>query len=287
MVWSPLSNLLLYGKTANLGSALAHGVPVALGSDWAPSGSKNLLGELKVARLAATHANVELTSADLIAMVTRTPAAMLGWDKHLGALTKGYRADLLVVNGTTANPYDALVNATEADLQLVVIDGTPRAGTPAIMTALGLGAGTESVQVAGQPRVLNLTEATADPDVAQDTVAEAEDILRAALHDLPASNAMHVNAMAIPRGQLRLAVEGLVDNHMSSRPHLSYKGKPTGPNLHKPAAPLALVKSAGTLPPLTLDPLTTVDNTAYYDTLKNEINLPDDVKSGLLALRPA
>ena len=31
---------------------IAHNVPVALGSDWAPSGSKNLLGELKLARLA-------------------------------------------------------------------------------------------------------------------------------------------------------------------------------------------------------------------------------------------
>ncbi|MBO0881580.1 MAG: hypothetical protein J2P17_14820, partial [Mycobacterium sp.] len=42
MVWSPLSNLLLYGKTADVGAAVAAGVPVALGSDWAPSGSKNL-----------------------------------------------------------------------------------------------------------------------------------------------------------------------------------------------------------------------------------------------------
>jgi 5-methylthioadenosine/S-adenosylhomocysteine deaminase len=39
MVWSPLSNLLLYGQTADVGEALDAGVPVALGSDWAPSGS--------------------------------------------------------------------------------------------------------------------------------------------------------------------------------------------------------------------------------------------------------
>jgi 5-methylthioadenosine/S-adenosylhomocysteine deaminase len=285
MVWSPLSNLLLYGKTADLASALSHGVPIALGSDWAPSGSKNLLGELKVARLAASDANVTLTSADLTAMVTRSPAAMLGWDQHLGSLQKGYRADLLVVAGTTANPYDALIDATEADLELIVIDGTPRAGTPALMTALGLGDGTEKVTVGGQARVLNLAEATADPDVAHDTVAQAQDILRAALHDLPAQGVMH--ATAIPRGQLRLAVEGLVDNHMSSRPHLPYQGKPTGPNYHSPAAPPVLVSAAGPLPALTLDPLTTVDNPSYYDTLATEPNLPADIKSGLLALRPA
>src|SRR4029077_15289699 len=49
MVWSPLSNLLLYGQTAQIAEFHGQGVPVGLGSDWSPSGSKNLLGELKVA----------------------------------------------------------------------------------------------------------------------------------------------------------------------------------------------------------------------------------------------
>src|SRR5262249_73450 len=46
MVWSPLSNFLLYGDTVDIKAAVAAGVQVALGSDWSPSGSKNLLGEL-------------------------------------------------------------------------------------------------------------------------------------------------------------------------------------------------------------------------------------------------
>jgi len=44
MVWSPLSNLLLYGATANIAAAIAAGVRIGIGSDWSPSGSKNLLG---------------------------------------------------------------------------------------------------------------------------------------------------------------------------------------------------------------------------------------------------
>jgi hypothetical protein len=51
-VWSPLSNYLLYGDTLDLWAARRAGVLMGLGSDWAPSGSKNLLGELKVATLA-------------------------------------------------------------------------------------------------------------------------------------------------------------------------------------------------------------------------------------------
>jgi cytosine/adenosine deaminase-related metal-dependent hydrolase len=53
MVWSPMSNLLLYGATSRVKSAREHGVRIGIGSDWAVSGSKNLLGELKVARLAS------------------------------------------------------------------------------------------------------------------------------------------------------------------------------------------------------------------------------------------
>src|SRR6185295_12191238 len=49
VVWSPLSNLLLYGGTADVPTAMTEGVLVSLGADWAPSGSANLLGELKVA----------------------------------------------------------------------------------------------------------------------------------------------------------------------------------------------------------------------------------------------
>src|SRR5262249_27237526 len=48
LVWSPLSNLLLYGDTAKVKDAAARGVLIGVGADWSPSGSKNLLGEMKV-----------------------------------------------------------------------------------------------------------------------------------------------------------------------------------------------------------------------------------------------
>jgi cytosine/adenosine deaminase-related metal-dependent hydrolase len=285
MVWSPLSNLLLYGRTADVGAALKHHVPVALGSDWAPSGSKNLLGELKVARLAAQSQQLPLSSADLVAMVTRTPAAMLGWGDQVGSLRAGLRADLLVVAGTTADPCDALVGATEGDIALVAIAGVPRVGSSTLMQALGVAAaaGSEAITVAGRKRVLNLVEPTADPTVSSLSVAEATSVLSTALAGLPSAHA----AAALPDAQLRLAVEGLVDNHMSSRPHLRYRGKVTGPNYHDPGAPPALAAVPPVLPALTLDPLTAVDNPGYYDLLAVEPNLPDDVRAGLLALRPA
>ena len=52
LVWSPLSNLLLYGQTALVYHALQVGVLVSLGTDWTPSGSRSLLDELKIADIA-------------------------------------------------------------------------------------------------------------------------------------------------------------------------------------------------------------------------------------------
>ena len=40
MVWSPLSNLLLYGGTARVDAARAAGVRIGLGSDWSPDGQQ-------------------------------------------------------------------------------------------------------------------------------------------------------------------------------------------------------------------------------------------------------
>src|SRR3954471_4791118 len=150
IVWSPLSNLLLYGATADVAAAQRAGVPIALGGDWSPSGSKNLLGELKAARAAAPPG---MSNRDLVAMATSTPARLLGWDGLLGSLQPGARADLIVVDddrpgggggaggagGAAArDPYRLLIEASEADLNLVVLDGVPRLGRPGLMTRLGV-----------------------------------------------------------------------------------------------------------------------------------------------------
>lgn len=286
MVWSPLSNLLLYGKTANIGAALAHQVPVALGSDWAPSGSKNLLGELKVARLTAEFRGVDVSDADLVAMATRNPAAMVGWGAHIGSLEAGKRADLIVVDGKTGDPYSRLVDATEAAVYLVMINGVPRAGITRVMTELGVPATAPNVRVGEHTCLLNLEQATADPDVDLVSADEAIARLRQALHDLPGQPAG--TAMAVAAPGVRLAVAGLVDNQESPRHHLPLNGQLTGPNLpptRTVAAARTAVSIAGPLPSLTLDPLTAVDNPAFYDTLADEPNVPPPIKQGLARYR--
>ena len=287
MVWSPLSNLLLYGKTADLGAALAADVPVALGSDWAPSGSKNLLGELKVAQLAAPGAGAEVSARDLVAMATTTPARMLGWDTKLGSLEKGKRADLIVVKGTTGDPYQTLIDATEADFNLVMINGVARVGTPALMAHLG--DTTEKVTVGGRDRMLNLAQPGADPEVAAETVADASTILKQALAALPDAGVEPSARQPASGGdeRPRLAVAGVVDNHMSPRPHLPLHGQLTGPNLRdQAAAPTVSAAAPQPFPALRLDHLAAVDNPSYYERLATESNLPAPIRDALADLAP-
>jgi 5-methylthioadenosine/S-adenosylhomocysteine deaminase len=164
VAWSPFSNLWLYGTTTDVPAAVREGLTVCLGSDWGPSGTKNVLGELKVARIVADHLGWELTDADLVRMVTCNPGDVLAraWPRRIGRLQPGAVGDVTVVRAPAgADPFAALVAATERDVELVVIGGRPRYGRPATMAAAGAKA-TTTVAVAGEPRALALTR-PADP----------------------------------------------------------------------------------------------------------------------------
>ena len=184
IIWSPLSNLLLYGATARVEEARRAGVRIGLGSDWSPSGSKNLLGELKVAWLYSKHLLGGLFSArDLLAMATRDAAAILKWDKVLGTLEPGKRADLVVITGKIGDPYEAFIKAKETSIRLVMINGVARYGVPGLMGKLG--ANGEALRVGGKARQLFLDQQTGDPDVASVSLSAARSALSSAFRDLP------------------------------------------------------------------------------------------------------
>lgn len=105
IVWSPLSNYLLYGKTTEVAAAKQAGVRIALGADWSPSGSKNLLGEIKIAKFVSDNSGGLFSVEELVRMATTTPAKMAQWDPYIGSIEAGKKADLLVVSGSSADGY--------------------------------------------------------------------------------------------------------------------------------------------------------------------------------------
>jgi hypothetical protein len=137
LVWSPRSNLELYGATANIPAALDAAVGIALAPDWALTGSSNMLDELKTAaRWNREHLGGRLTPRQLVDMVTSVPAHIAGVDDEVGAIKVGLRADLLVIGGDHNQPYSAVVEAGVADVQLVLIEGVPLYGDRTLMKSL-------------------------------------------------------------------------------------------------------------------------------------------------------
>ncbi|MCK4898328.1 MAG: hypothetical protein KAS38_06110, partial [Anaerolineales bacterium] len=79
LIWSPASNLSLYGTTADIPGALAAGVNVALAPDWTESGTPNILDEMKVAdQVNWSSWGGIITPLQLAEFVTRNAAYALG-----------------------------------------------------------------------------------------------------------------------------------------------------------------------------------------------------------------
>ena len=137
LVWSPLSNLLLYGQTADIAAAKAAGVHITLAPDWAPSGSKSPLHELKVADLWDDEMLGDIfTDYEMVQMVTSGAASATNWDNEVGTLEAGKVADLVVVDNIHANPYRNLINAVDPDVRLTVVGGLAVYGDEDIMAGL-------------------------------------------------------------------------------------------------------------------------------------------------------
>jgi 5-methylthioadenosine/S-adenosylhomocysteine deaminase len=139
VVWSPFSNLWLYEQTTDVVEARKKGLRIALGSDWAPSGTKHVLGEVKVADLLNKRRFDRLfTNVELCEMVTSNPGdALSSAGGQLGRLQTGAEADVVVVERHKQDLHRNLIDATEEHIQLVVVRGKPFYGTPEHMKAAG------------------------------------------------------------------------------------------------------------------------------------------------------
>jgi hypothetical protein len=155
LVWSPMSNMKLYAGTANVKAAKDAGVVVGISPDWTPSGCFNILEELGYAwQLNTTIFSNAYTAREMCDMVTINNAKCSGLDSRYGKIAVGYNAGLAVIEGDSSNPYMALINARPPNVLLTVVDGTPRYGEPALMSALGVTG--ESIDVKGRAKKIRI-----------------------------------------------------------------------------------------------------------------------------------
>jgi 5-methylthioadenosine/S-adenosylhomocysteine deaminase len=168
VVWSPFSNLWLYGSTTDVKAARQQGVSVCIGSDWGPSGTKNIQGEVKVAKLVSQKKGLGLSDRDLVAMITSNPGDVLArcWKKGIGRLTKGAFADITVIRAAGPKPvWTQIVESTEADIALVIVDGIPRYGDSKPMQATG--GPTAKLRLAGKDRRFAIADPAAPAEAWQ------------------------------------------------------------------------------------------------------------------------
>lgn len=208
VVWSPFSNNWLYGSTTNVGAARRAGLRICLGSDWTPSGTRNVLGELKVA---AAWNDAEfggaLTPEDLVEMVTANPGDTLAkpWGAQVGRIEEGALADLAVFVPVDDDPWQTVLRATERHVRLVMVGGRPAYGNRSLLDRAGV-ENVEPITVAGVRRgvVMTLPEELLpdEPDIRAEATKSWSDGL-AELGDVWAAP-----AEAVRRARQRRAVVG-------------------------------------------------------------------------------
>ena len=139
LIWSPRSNIELYGSTTDVATALIENVKIALSPDWSPTGSDGMLGELRyAAKWNAGQPTPVFSNKELVRMATQNPAHLAGVEDKVGSLAPGYYADILVLHGNENenDGYTTIVHATPSDVELVIIGGEPVYGKPEMMKEL-------------------------------------------------------------------------------------------------------------------------------------------------------
>lgn len=154
LIWSPRTNIALYGDTARVTEYAQIGVTISLGTDWLRTGSMNMLRELACAdEFNVDRLNGFFPDDQLWLMATRNGAIALGVDSALGTIEVGMRADLAIYNARGRADYRAVVGAEQADVVLVMREGTVLYGDAAVVNALESGCDTFDVCSTGDKAV--------------------------------------------------------------------------------------------------------------------------------------
>lgn len=137
LVWSPRSNIDLYGNTARVPLFKLFDIPIALGTDWSASGSMNVLRELKCADyLNQVHYGRVFSDQELWKMSTLNAAIAMGADNQIGIIRERYVADLAIFDGRERDGYRAVIDAETEDVHLVLRGGVPLYGDANLVEAL-------------------------------------------------------------------------------------------------------------------------------------------------------
>lgn len=150
VVWCPASNLGMLGRTVDAGTLrrLFAAGRLTLGSDSRLTGSRDLLDELRVARI-----HSDLSPGELLRLVTCDARRILRLADR-GALEAGQRADCVIVRAG-ADPFRSLLDVGRAQIRAVVRDGAPVLADPDFAEWFAhCGIEVTAIRVDGRPKLM-------------------------------------------------------------------------------------------------------------------------------------
>ncbi len=152
LIWSPRSNISLYGDTARVTVYDNMGVTIALGTDWVASGSANMLREYECADfLNSYYFNHHFTDYDIWMMGTWNAALALGVSNKIGDLAQGMLADIAIYAKNGKEAHRAVIESDYKYVALVMLNGKMVSGDANIMSS------GESVTIGGVAKRVDTT----------------------------------------------------------------------------------------------------------------------------------
>ncbi len=159
IIWSPRSNITLYGDTAIVTEAARLGVRIALGTDWIATGSMNLARELKCAdEWNKARLDGFFDDEALWRMVTIDAARATATDDVIGVLAVGKVADIAIFDGKTHKDHRAIIDADPQDVVLVMRAGKILYGDQTIVSTVPNGGACDTLDVCGTAKAVCLQD---------------------------------------------------------------------------------------------------------------------------------
>lgn len=159
LIWSPRSNIRLYGETARVSTAGTLGVELAIGTDWIVSGSMNMLRELACADAwNDAYLDDHFSQERIWEMATKNAASLTATGSKIGTLAVGRVADLAVFDTTTRSDYDAILNAQPPDVVLVMRGGRILFGEEQTIAEVPNAGACDPIDVCGSDRAVCLVD---------------------------------------------------------------------------------------------------------------------------------
>ena len=157
LIWSPRTNITLYGDTARVSLYARMGISIGMGTDWIPTGSATMLRELACAdSFNQTHLGGFFPDEQLWLMATRNTARAMAMDDAIGEIRMGLVADLTIFDASEHADHRAVIMAEQSDVALVLRGGQAFYGDAALVEALRTGC--DTVDVCGRAKRVCLQE---------------------------------------------------------------------------------------------------------------------------------